>query len=235
MSDTHATELTLNFSTIQGTSQKTISVNRLIIAGWTGRDKEAMEKHMAELEVLGIKRPQSTPVFYRAATDRLTTLPTIQVPGNTSSGEVEFVLLNVEGKIWVGVGSDHTDREVETYNITISKHMCEKPIAATVWPYEELASHWDELQISSVISDGDNREIYQSGTVAAMLSPEDLIGAFETETGEHFTPGSVMMGGTLAAIGGVRPSRSFEMQLLDPLNQRSISHVYAIEELAIAG
>lgn len=235
MNALHSTELTLNFSTVQSTIRKTITVNRLIIAGWTGRVKTAMEKHIAELEELGIKRPESMPVFYRSAVDRLTTLPTIQVPGNTSSGEVEFVLLNVDGKIWVGVGSDHTDREVETYNITISKHMCEKPIASTVWPYDELKDHWDELLISSTIGSGDKKELYQSGSVAAMLAPEDLIGAFEEKTGEQFTPGTVMMGGTLAAIGGVRPARLFEMQLLDPLNQRTISHLYTTEELAIVG
>jgi hypothetical protein len=39
---------------------------QLIIAGWTGRDRVAQEKHIAELEALGVRRPPSTPVYYRS-------------------------------------------------------------------------------------------------------------------------------------------------------------------------
>jgi hypothetical protein len=42
------------------------------------------------------------------------------------------VLLASGGKTYVTVGSDHTDRKVETYGVTVSKQMCDKPIAAEV-------------------------------------------------------------------------------------------------------
>jgi hypothetical protein len=66
----------------------------------------------------------------------LTTANQIEAVGENSSGEVEVVLITDAGKILVGVGSDHTDRTVETYNVTTSKQMCDKPIAPELWPFE---------------------------------------------------------------------------------------------------
>lgn len=213
----------------------TFTPNRFVIAGWTGRDKVAMEKHMAELEELGIKRPAATPVFYRASTSRLTQQELLQNPGEGSSGEVEFVLFNIDGDWWIGTGSDHTDRQVEAYNITVSKQMCDKPIASRLWNYAELRDHWDDLEIRShALIDG-QRVTYQHGTVAAMLSPDELVISFEAQTGTQFGPGDVMMGGTLAAIGGVRPAEAFEFELHDAKRGRTISHRYHIESLPNVG
>lgn len=229
------TELTLTLE--DGAIERTISFtpSRFIVAGWTGRDKEAMEKHMTELEAIGIARPHSTPVFYRNSTSRLTTSDLLQTPGVGSSGEVEFVLFNIEGEFWVGVGSDHTDREVEAYNITVSKQMCDKPIASRLWRYDDLKANWDDLKITShAVIDGE-RVTYQKGTVASMLSAEDLVTAFEEQTGTTFGPGDVMMGGTLGAIGGVRPAEVFEFELCDDKSGRRISHAYKIQTLPVEG
>ena len=97
-----------------------VAIENAVIAGWTGRDAAAVEKHIRELEVLGVKRPATTPIFYRVAAARLTTAPSIEVLGGQSSGEVEFVLLQRAGALWVGTGSDHTDREVEAYGVSVS-------------------------------------------------------------------------------------------------------------------
>lgn len=208
---------------------------RFIVAGWTSRDKAAMEHHMTELEALGIARPSQTPVFYRNSVTRLTPCTTLQTPGPGSSGEVEFVLFNIEGALWVGVGSDHTDREVEAYNITVSKQMCDKPIATRLWPLSDLRAHWDTLEIESrVVIDG-AEVLYQQGTVAAMLHPDDLIAAFEAESGTTFGPGDVMMGGTLPAMGGVRPADHFACQLRNPATGATLSLSYDVEALENVG
>ena len=55
------------------------------------------------------------------------------------------MLLQWEGLLWVGIGSDHTDREVETYNITVSKQMCEKPMAPVLWALSDVADHWERI------------------------------------------------------------------------------------------
>src|SRR5690349_18580321 len=99
----------------------TVAVDNLIIAGWTGRDPKAVEQHIRELEALGVKRPAAVPIFYRVAVARLTTASAIEVLGEKSSGEVEFVLLKCNGRLWVGTGSDHTDREAEVAGVSLSK------------------------------------------------------------------------------------------------------------------
>ncbi len=209
--------------------------NRFIVAGWTSRNKAAMEHHMTELETLGIKRPATTPVFYRNATSRLTTADVLQTPGPGSSGEVEFVIFNIEGNLWIGAGSDHTDRDVEAYNITVSKQMCDKPICNRLWPFAALQEHWDSLEIEShAVIDG-QKVTYQKGTVATMLAPGDLIAAFEQENGTTFAPGDVMMGGTLPAIGGVRPADRFEFSLRNPSTGAALAHGYDVEQLKNVG
>src|SRR5689334_20810976 len=120
--------------------QASVTITQAVIAGWTGRDKAALERHISELEALGVKRPASTPIFYRVAAARLTVDETIEATGGASSGEAEYVLLQHGGRLWVGTGSDHTDREVETYGVTVSKQMCDKPVAPRFWPFDDVVA-----------------------------------------------------------------------------------------------
>ncbi|MDE8651532.1 DUF2848 domain-containing protein [Novosphingobium album (ex Liu et al. 2023)] len=209
-----------------------VAVRHLVIAGWTGRDRAALEKHIAELEELGICRPASTPIFYRVAAARLTTAPVIEASGGASSGEVEFAVLRHAGKLWIGVGSDHTDREVEAYGVTVSKQMCDKPVAAHFWDYADVLPHWDRLILRSFIVEQGERRLYQEGPVTAMLAPADLLALWN---GGEMAEGTLMFCGTLAAQGGIRPSPGFAFELEDPVFGRTIAHRYAICELEVAG
>jgi hypothetical protein len=209
-------------------------VRQLIIAGWTGRDRIAQEKHMAELELLGVRRPPATPVYYRVSSSRVTTSDSIEAIGKDSSGEVEFIMLQTGGSLWIGLGSDHTDRKVETYNITVSKQMCEKPVAREVWLFDELSDHWDSLVLRSwVVNDG-NRRLYQEGSVSSMLHPRDLIAGYLGHRGS-LDEDTVMFGGTLPAIGGIRPADRFDFELEDPVQKRRLAHGYDIRILPVAG
>ena len=227
------TNLPLTLNSHSAHESISIAVEQAVIAGWTGRDTAKMEEHIQELEKLGVTRPTTTPLFYRVAAARLTLADAIEVSGGQSSGEVEFVLLQDGNGLYVGVGSDHTDREAETYGVTVSKQMCDKPVASEVWPYAEVAGHWDELLIRSWAISGGARRLYQEGSVAAMRAPDDLIGRYSD--GRALVPGTVMFGGTLPAIGGVAPAERFEFELADPVLERRISHGYDIIELPIAG
>ena len=99
----------------------TVVIQDLVIAGWTGRDAATVEHHIAELEAIGVARPRNVPCFYRVGANLLTTATTIDVTGTDGSGEVEFVLVSLPHGMYVGVGSDHTDRKVEAYGVTVSK------------------------------------------------------------------------------------------------------------------
>ena len=107
--------LSLTLQAKSNTPPGEVAIEQAVVAGWTGRDPAAVEKHIKELEALGVKRPATTPIFYRVSAARVTTDDLIEATGEGSGGEVEFVLLQHAGKLWVGTGSDHTDREVEKY------------------------------------------------------------------------------------------------------------------------
>ena len=123
-------ELDLTLAADGGDRTLTLVIGELVIAGWTARNVEAMEAHIAELEALGIARPRSTPTYYRNGASLLTVADTIEVIGNTSSGEVEFVMFAHPDGLLVGLGSDHTDREAEKAGVTLSKQLCPKPVAS---------------------------------------------------------------------------------------------------------
>lgn len=225
--------LELTFESRSSRETRNASVSQCVIAGWTGRDRAALEHHILELEGLGIKRPASTPIFYRVAARRLTTDPVLEAVGAASSGEVESFVLQHGGELWVGVGSDHTDREVETYGITVSKQLCDKPIAPVVWPHAEVAGHWDRILLRSYAVTAGRRELYQEGALAAMLDPAALIERYAP--GGRLDEGTLMFGGTFAAIGGIRPADRFEFEIEDPVLGRSIRHGYDVVVLPIAG
>jgi hypothetical protein len=214
-------------------TRRDVAIDDLVVAGWTGRDPAAVERHIVELEHLGVKRPASTPIFYRCSAARLTTDAEIEVVGDKSGGEAEFVLLRHGGRMWVGAGSDHTDREVETYGVTVSKQMCDKPIAPVFWAYDEVAPHWDRLVLRAHATEGGARVLYQEGSVAAMLDPMDLL-ARHAKDG-RLADDTLMFCGTLAAKGGVRPTAQFAFELEDPVKQRRIAHAYAVRCLPILG
>jgi hypothetical protein len=226
-------DLTFTIEAQSGPVPLTLAIEQLVIAGWTGRDPVARDKHIAELEALGIARPATTPIYYRASARRLTQEDSIEACGNDSSGEVEFILIGWQGRIFVGLGSDHTDRKVESYNVTVSKQMCDKPVAPVLWELEDVATHWDRLILRSYAVTGTRRELYQEGTLDAMLPVAELIKrGFD---GGKLPDGCAMFGGTFAAKGGIRPADRFEFELEDPVLKRKISHAYDVITLPVRG
>jgi len=201
-------------------------VRELVIAGWTGRDQTALHKHIKELEEIGVKPPQTTPIFYRVAANLFTHADAIQVSGPDTSGEVEFVLIQGAGAMRVAVGSDHTDRKAETIGVSLSKQLCAKPVSKESWRYDEVAPHWERLLLRAWADDA----LYQEGPVTTMRSPEELLQKYG-----GLKAGSAMFCGTLAAKGGIRPSRRFVMELEDPVLGRKLRHDYWIEVLPVEG
>jgi hypothetical protein len=216
-----------------GQSQLILPIRQAVIAGWTGRDPVARDKHIAELEAIGIARPASTPIYYRVAARRLTTADRIEVSGPDSSGEVEFLLIGSKGRTFVGVGSDHTDRKVEAYSVTVSKQMCDKPIAPLLWELDEVAGHWDRMILRSYAWIDGVRVLYQQGKLDGMLPVAELV---RRGFGDRGLPdGCAMFGGTFAAKGGIRPADRFEYELEDPVLQRRIGHAYDVVVLPVLG
>ena len=123
----------------------TLTINKVVIAGWTGRNMDAVQHHIDELAALGISPPSQVPLYYRVSNSLLTQSNTIEVLGEGSSGEVEPFLVRSNGKTYFGLASDHTDRDLEVHSVAASKQACAKPIAKDLWDFDEIKNRLDDI------------------------------------------------------------------------------------------
>lgn len=212
---------------------KPVDVREVVIAGWTGRNRAAVERHVAELAAMGVRSPAVTPSFFQVGTELLTTAAQIDVVGHHSSGEVEFVLVSAADGLYVGVGSDHTDRKVEAYDFTVAKQMCPKPIAAELWSLAAVERRWDDLVLRSHVTRRGETLLYQHGSVNNILSPMDLVARWPGAAA-GLAAGTVMFCGTLPVEGDIAGGEQFRVELIDPVGGRSLRHEYTIHCLSVA-
>ena len=210
-----------------------IDLRQLIIAGWTGRDAAALQHHIEELAALGVPPPSRVPVYYRAGAELLTQAPQISVLGEATSGEAEpMVIADASGTLWLGLASDHTDRELEAVSVAKSKQICPKPIARDLWRFDALRPHLDRLQLhSEIVEPGAADPVpYQDGTLARIRPLTDLIAGLPEGS---LPPGTALLCGTLPVIGTIRPAPRFSLSLHDPEADRTIAFDYAITSLDV--
>lgn len=200
-----------------------VRARRLIIAGYTGRDQDAVRAHIEELAAIGVPAPPRTPMFYDIPARLVTTAPAIQVAGEQTSGEIEPVLIRAAGKTYLGLGSDHTDRQVERHDIAQSKSSAPKPLAQGVIDFEEVAARWDDIALSCRV-DG---ELYQRGTAAALLRPDSLLERLAADS-RPLRDGELMFCGTLPLLaGGFVYGVTYELELSLP-DGRMLAHTYQV-------
>jgi hypothetical protein len=222
----------------RGTDRIAFDATALIMAGWTGRDRAAVDHHIDELAALGVAGPSRIPTFYRMDPALLAgAVGQIHVLGEDTSGEVEAALVALADGLWVGLGSDHTDRAMEAYGVAISKQLCRKPMAAGLWRFEEVVEHWDQIVLRAHVTRGGVRKLYMEAPLAAVRRPEELIRDYAGEIGHadlaQLPVGTVMFMGAIGAIDGIRPSPRFEMALEDPVLKRVLSHAYDVHVLPV--
>jgi hypothetical protein len=219
---------------VSGRGSRTISIETAVIAGWTGRDRVAVEHHIAELAALGIAPPSEVPLFYRVSASLFIQSQVIEVVGTDTSGEAEPVLIDDGSELYLGLGSDHTDRALEVHSVAHSKQACPKPLASTLWRYAAVAEHLDRVELRSWIREDAGREwaLYQEGSLAGIQPLDALIARAPIgEPPGRLRSGTAMMCGTLGAIGGIRPARHIRLEMSDPVLGQSIIHEY--EALAL--
>lgn len=187
---------TIDFD-IHGTDTVTAQIDRAIIAGYTGRDRGSVQAHIDELANIGIAPPPAVPMFYQVPRELLTSDNTIAVAAATTSGEVEPVLVRLDTGFFLGVGSDHTDREVEKRDIAESKASAPKPISRSLVPFELVESQWDDIEISCELDGAP----YQRGRLKDLTHPRDLLHEL-TARGDEFRTGDAMFCGTMPLITG---------------------------------
>lgn len=193
--------------------------DRLVIAGFTGRDAAAVRAHIEELAAIGVPVPDQVPTSYPLDPGLLTTGPRISVSGPNTSGEVEPVLVRHDGALYLGVGSDHTDRDLERADIAASKAACGKPIGPELVPFD--GTDWDAIELASRV-DGTP---YQHGKAFALRHPGELLERFAPPAGDV-----VLFCGTLPLLTGeFVAGQSWQITLTTP-DGIILSHSYRIQE-----
>ena len=223
-------ELNLTLQTLAGDAPLSLTIDRLIVAGWVGKDKEALARHIEELGHLGVPAPTRTPTYMNLSPSTLTTSTEMEVVGAESSGEVECVLIKAGPRIYIGVGSDHTDRAFEKHDIPASKQMCAKPLAATVWNMDEVKDHLDEVKMRSWITTGGVRRLYQEGSLSANIDVNQILAGIPNEDQLNLDRFCIFCG-TFPALGGIEIAEIFEFEMEDPVLGRRLGHHYRINRL----
>jgi hypothetical protein len=214
-----------------GTREASFDIRGAVLCGYTGRNQAAVREHIEELVKAGVKAPPSVPTFYPKPPAGVDLGGEVYTESVETSGEIEYVLIPEKKNIWVGLGSDHTDRDLEKYDIHKSKQACPAPIARTLWNYADVKQHWDEIQIRSYVTYDGIRTLYQESTLAAILVPEDLIRLVQ-ERVRGSLDGIALYSGTPPLLPGKFIFADlFEGEMEDPVLKRKLTLRYPIHTL----
>lgn len=214
----------------KGTDEIYVHFDTVIAVGYGGRNQEKVKQKLEDSAKKGKKVPSKTPINYPCSTNSLVRQGKIQVVGHKTKGEAEFLLVLHQGKLFIGVGSDHTDSELTSVSTNKAKQTCPKPIGPVLWPYEEVKDHWDQLQLKAWQRKDGQEAMYQDGAVEQIMKVEDLLQIVEEDY-----PGlkdAVIFGGTVAVIGDAVYGDWFRCELVDPVLNRTLSHEYQIQVIS---
>lgn len=209
-------------------TDKTIVVSdfHAVVAGYTGRDPKAVQHHIDELAAIGVAPPPEVPMFYRMDSQLFDTSGEHDTSNNLTSGEIEPLYIRHNGKFYLGIGSDHTDRDIEAQDIGDSKRACPKPVATEVIEVESLEDlDLDQCTARSWV-DG---ELYQEGSLAGLRKPADVVEKLlaRTDIGDA---DFMCLGGTLPLLkGNFVDGTSWKVELSFPDGTR-IEHNYKIKK-----
>jgi hypothetical protein len=209
-----------------------VDVSRVVNAGYSGRDDAAVQKHIDELVAAGVAAPKQVPATYPVAPTSLRAEPgAIQVVGGDTSGEAEFGLVLAGGETYVVAASDHTDRALERESVQKAKQIAPNVLSREAWRLSDVRQHWDDFELRAWTTVDGERQRYQAETLAALLPPEGILDAVHERYGAA-TGGEVVLSGTVATLAGdVQPGSRFEVDLVDPVRDRSLSVAYDVELL----
>jgi hypothetical protein len=216
---------------LSGKTSLSFTVRHIVCAGYTSRDQAEAERHIRELESLGIARPRQVPVFFAVAAYLATVEQVIEVQGPFTSGEAEIALILGPGGPWVTVASDQTDRFVERHSVPAAKQLCPKVLAPTVWPLIDVADHWDDLELRAWIRSGRKRRLYQEASLKMLLATDTLLAGVRRRVGRVLN-GVLLLSGTVPTVDGqVVYGDAYELELADPRLGRAIRTQYAVRVL----
>jgi len=142
-----------------------------------------------------------------APIELLTTATEIQVNNRAFKPNAALALIGAGGGMLIGVGSDHGQ--------AISK-----PLGRAAWRYAEIADHMDRLMLRSSVVENGIATLLQEDSVASVFLKPDL----------KPEPGTVIFCVGPAPVA--EPAgRLFEVELKDPVLNRSLKHRYSVQQV----
>ena len=172
----HIIELVIESRT--GSQKRSFQVGSVSGARFSARDTEGMRRELdatiaRDGHYTGATR--TNPSIFRIGRYLLTQDDEFEVQGTLTGCEAEVVAIRDGDDIFISVGSDQCDRELDLLFPDKPKQMCPHPIAATAWPYHEVKDHWDQLQIYSQVKVRDRTVPIQDTTIDTQVDLEDLL------------------------------------------------------------
>lgn len=216
----------------KGLEERELRFDRVFAIGYAGRDMEKTMEHIRELErELGVPAPKKIPTIFQCGNYVLTQEKELVFVGEKTCGEVEYVIVLSEGHVYIGLGSDHTDRELEAENVPKAKQCCAKPICSKLWDYAELKDHWDRIRLRSWQRVDGRELVYQDGSLKDILPVEKILEELETRVGG--IDNCVIFSGTVPVENGFFYGSDFRCEMSDEVLGRKLEfeyHVVAISD-----
>jgi len=220
-----------NLKKLQGNEELNLTFDELLVIGYAGRNIEKTMEHIKELEEqLGVPAPKQIPTIFECSHEILTQEKDIKFIGNKTSGEVEYIIVLVDGKPYIGLGSDHTDRELESVSVLKSKQVCPKPISTDLWDYDEVKDHWDQIKLVSYQTINDEIIQYQDGSLADILPVEKILSELSERVGE--IRNSIIYSGTVPLKNGFKYGNKFRCEMVDNVLSRKLELEYNINVIS---
>jgi hypothetical protein len=217
-----------------GRQPLTLDIARVYNLGFTVRDSAKMDRHMEEVEKIGITRPDPgrPPIIFPISAWATIFDDECQVQYPRTSGEVEIVTIDNGGDILVTVGSDHTDRKLEIVSIPWSKQVAPNVVAPVAWRWEDVADHWDEITMECWVIDGGERVRYQHAGVNEFWTPIEMRDSIRGRINEHDGALVLFSGTVVTDDERFRYVRDWTIEMDDPVLGRRIEHTYRVTVLA---
>lgn len=198
------------------------------------RDEAKMQAHLEECYKLGIKELicERPPLVMPISSWAVLTDNHIGVQRPKTSGEVEIVtIVDENDEIFVSVGSDHTDRSLETIDIPWSKQVAPNVVAPQMWRWNDVKDHWDDIHMESWVIDKGEVVKFQEAMVNEFWTPAEMVQGLRDSVVRVAGP-NILFSGTVVSIGEeLRFAESWTIKMTDPTLNRSIEHTYTVDVL----
>ena len=172
----HTVKLVIESKT--GSQERSFSVGSVSGARFSSGDTRGMRRKLDAMIAEDGHFTGATltnPSIFRIGCYLLTQDDEFEVQGTLTGCEAEVVAICTGDEIFISVGSDQCDRELDSIFPDKPKQMCPHPIASTAWPYEEVRDHWDRLRIYSEVEVAGHTVPIQDTTIDTQVDLEYLL------------------------------------------------------------